>query len=136
MHRSITIMICAALAGCGATSPRDRAIARGAVEVTARAVAIADGTCARIGRELRDEDLLRSCIEHYDAARTALLTAGAAVDTWDRYDRTRSLPCALRQAIDALDSIRDELARRHVSLPSIVEDARTLAFAVGECHYD
>jgi hypothetical protein len=124
------------LLGCHGPAPKladERALARGAVEVTAAAVAAADKACAELGTQTRDVPLLRRCEHLYNAARGFLVPAAQAVDAWDRVSSVRSVRCGLVQAVAELEQLAQELGAHGVRVPPIVADARALVTAIGGC---
>lgn len=130
------LALTAPVGGCGLFQPRlpsERAVARGAVLATAEAVKAADLACARFGTQTEDLELLRSCERHYDAARVAIIATGAAVDLWERAETRGSVACALERALVEIEQIGQDLATRGTRAPTIIQDARALAAAIGGC---
>lgn len=117
------------LEGCASLGQAERANARGAVLVTAKAVEVADQQCAVVARANRDVELARRCEKAYETARLALLASAVAVDSWDRLDARAETSCSIRKAAGELAMVAGELERAGARLPPVVADARAaLAF--------
>lgn len=123
----LAVLVLALTVGaCGSTKTPDqvrRDTARAAVLLVARGVAAADHVCAEVVvRERKDAANGRKCAAAYDVARPVLLTLEASIDAWD----AKTAACAVRDAVRAIDTMRDAANAAGATVPSIVDDAVSL----------
>lgn len=136
--RSSTVKIAAlvlavALSACR-PSELPRETARGTVLTLARAVQVADVTCASIATARQDAKLAETCAGAYDVARDALIGAESGVDAWDEHG-AGNVPCAVARAAASLASIASAVEHAGGEVPAVVDDALRLApELVGSCH--
>lgn len=109
-----------------------RAQARGTVLATAEAVKVGDHLCAAVALEKTDIELSRTCEGAYKDARSAVIVAAETIDAWDA-GKKRDVACAVKSANEALSTSINALRRRGISLPKVIDDAQTLASALGGC---
>lgn len=128
------ILAVAALQGCAPGKAPDvrRETARAAVVTLADAASKLDAACAAYVRASGDADVGRRCVEAYTIARTSLVAVASAVDAWDRADH-ESATCAVLSVTAALLPVARELVARQVDGLEVVDDAVTLARALGPC---
>lgn len=138
MKTSVVLMIAGLLlVGCSSGGGVSRAQARGAVTATAAAVHAVDEICAETAKAKRDIELARRCSHAYDVARSSVVVTAIAVDHWDDVSSSRqSVACAMRGALDGLDSMIRETEAAGAKMPPLVNDALALATIVGMCPDD
>ncbi len=117
---------------CTGCAPATRAEARGAVLATAEAVKVGDEACAKYALATIDVNLARSCEAAYTDARLFLLTASSGVDAWDEGKRN-DVTCAIVHSAEALSRISEEMRRRKLKVPVIIDDSLRLIAALGGC---
>ncbi|AKV03204.1 hypothetical protein AKJ09_09867 [Labilithrix luteola] len=126
-----TLSACAALRS-SAETPRETA--RAVVVTLAKAVQVADVTCATIAETKKDAGLASKCADAYDVARPALLGAESAVDAWES-GGAGNVPCAVARSVSALVSISHAVTAAGGTVPPVVDDALRLAPALTvACH--
>ena len=116
-----------------ATTDPTREIARAAILTTAEAVRLADVECARIVRETRDVALGEKCVAIYGKARTSLVAAAIAVDTWEKAEAKENVTCAVLDATAQLTELARETTAKGGQPLTIAEDAARLAKLLGSC---
>lgn len=119
---------CAASNGSGAESPQ-RSTARAVNLTVARAVVVADQSCASLALQIKDVKLAKSCADSYDIARPVLLSAEGALDTWDSIAQDQ-LGCAINSGVSALTQVSALLLSQKVAIPTVVLDALKLVSSV------
>lgn len=112
-----------------------RETARGAVTVAADAVGKSDVACAAIAMAAKDKPLAQKCAAVYDVARTSLISAAIAVDTWDDASSRSQVTCAVVDVVRGLADIGRELKTRGVDprVLAALDDAQALAKLLGAC---
>lgn len=121
--------------GCSST-PRspERAAARAAVETTASATVALDEACALVAIAYDDLEMAQRCVKAYDAARVILIGVANGVDSWDRFEQTRtSIRCAVAAALAELQTMASLIRGHSQNVPPIVDDARALVAQIGAC---
>ena len=129
----VAIIAACAPAARSATTDPTREIARAAVLTTAEAVRLADVECARLVREKRDVALGEKCDAIYGKARTSLVAAAIAVDTWEKIGSRESVTCAVIDAAAQLTELARETTSKGGQPQTIVEDVTRLAKLLGPC---
>lgn len=125
-HAGIAIAACQG--GCSGslpipTTPRERA--RAVVLVLASGVEEADHRCADIGRDANDLALLDRCTVAYKDARSALLVAAGAVDTYDQ--SSTDTACATATGLAAAVELAGIITSTGAKLPAALTDGLELA---------
>lgn len=114
--------------GAGAESP-ERSTARAAVLMVAKAVVVADQSCASFALQIKDAKLAKSCADVYDVARPVLVAAEASLDTWDATAQGK-IGCAINAGVTALTDVSVILVQEKLAIPSVVLDALKLVNSV------
>lgn len=114
--------------GAGAESP-ERSTARAAVLMVAKAVVVADQSCASFALQVKDAKIAKACADAYDVARPVLLAGEASLDTWDATAQGK-IGCAINSGVTALTDVSVILVQQHLAIPSVVLDALKLVNSV------
>jgi|SRR5882762_11293871 len=118
--------------GCVPAKPGEdptRASARATILLVAKAVQSSDKLCASYALQTKEISVAKACADIYDAARPSLLTAEAALDSWDAAAQG-SVGCAISAGVKALVQITVVLNNEKLAVPSVVTDALQLAAGI------
>lgn len=123
------------IGGTGDAGPIARETARGAVTVAADALVKADAACAALVASTRDKALGERCDAVYKVARTSLVSAAIAVDTWDSASSRADVTCVVLDTAAGLGAIGKELKAKGGEAKAIeaIDDAVALSKLVGAC---
>lgn len=114
--------------GAGAESP-ERSTARASVLMVAKAVVVADQSCASFALQVKDAKIAKACADAYDVARPVLIAAEASLDTWDSAAQGK-IGCAINAGVTALTDVSVILVQEKLAIPSVVLDALKLVNSV------